>query len=126
LTEIVRESDETALLSLYYPQQMQKAFVAQVESTRSMRYVIELNIRTSLLWGASAHAILAHLDEEAIKRAIKRGDPSPATGAAPNVRHLTEEIARIRREGYAWSVGEGVVSAIGLAVPVFGADHTVK
>jgi DNA-binding IclR family transcriptional regulator len=126
LRDIVRQSDETALLSLYYPRQLQKAFVAQVESTRSMRYVIELNIRTSLLWGASAHAILAYLDRDTIERAIAQRDPSPASGELPKRADLMREIARIHAEGYAWSVGEGVATALGLAVPVFGADGAVK
>ncbi|MCC7345872.1 MAG: IclR family transcriptional regulator [Variibacter sp.] len=126
LRDIVAQSDETALLSLYYPRQLQKAFVAQVESTRPMRYVIELNIRTSLLWGASAHAILAHLAPETIERAMAQRDPSPAAGAPPNLKRLAAELARIRRDGYGWSVGEGVASAIGLAAPVFGSDGAVK
>ncbi|MEP9379105.1 IclR family transcriptional regulator [Aquabacter sp. CN5-332] len=126
LRHIMQESDETALLSLYYPRQLQKAFVAQVESSRSMRYVIELNVRASLLWGASAHAILAHLDQETIERALAARDPSPVSGDRPNQKELRREIARIRAEGYAWSVGQGVATALGLAVPVFGADGLVK
>ena len=126
LRDIVAQSDETALLSLYYPRQLQKAFVAQVESTRSMRYVIELNIRTSLLWGASAHAILAHLDSDTVAQALAQQDPSPASGELPNRNELAKELERIRHEGYAWSAGEGVAMALGLAVPVFGADDTVK
>lgn len=123
---IVNQSDETALLSLYYPRQLKKAFVAQVESTRSMRYVIELNIRTSLLWGASAHAILAHLARGTVAHVLAQRDPSPASGELPNRKNLLGELERIRREGYAWSSGEGVAMALGLAVPVFGADGTVK
>jgi DNA-binding IclR family transcriptional regulator len=126
LRDIVAQSDETALLSLYYPRQLQKAFVAQVESTRSMRYVIELNIRTSLLWGASAHAILAHLDPDIAAQALAQRDPSPASGELPNRKELAEELERVRQEGYAWSAGEGVAMALGLAVPVFGADGAVK
>lgn len=125
LRDIVRQSDETTLLSLYYPRQQQKAFVAQVESTRSMRYVIELNIRSSLLWGASAHAILAYLDPDTVADVLARRDPSPATGKLPNRKDLSRELARIRAEGYARSVGEGVAKALGLAVPVFGADGGV-
>jgi DNA-binding IclR family transcriptional regulator len=126
LRDIVSQSDETTLLSLYYPRQLQKAFVAQVESTRSMRYVIELNIRTSLLWGASAHAILAYLDADTVAQVLAQRDPSPASSEPPNRKELVKELARIRSEGYAWSAGEGVAMALGLAVPVFGADGAVK
>jgi DNA-binding IclR family transcriptional regulator len=126
LRDIARHSDETTLLSLFYPKQMQKAFVAQVESSRSMRYVIELNVRGSMLWGASAHAILAFLDEQTIKRALADRETSPSTGAKANRRALGQELKRIRAEGYARSVGERVATAVGLAVPVFGADGLVK
>lgn len=126
LHDIARTSDETTLLSLFYPKQLQKAFVAQVESSRSMRYVIELNVRGSMLWGASAHAILAHLDEPTIRRALADRETSPSTGAKANRRTLLQELKRIRAEGYARSVGERVPTAIGLAVPVFGADGLVK
>ena len=126
LRDIARRSDETTLLSLFYPKQLQKAFVAQVESSRSMRYVIELNVRGSMLWGASAHSILAFLDEPTIKRALADRETSPATGAKANRRALGQELKRIRAEGYARSVGERVATAVGLAVPVFGADGLVK
>ena len=126
LHDIARRSDETTLLSLFYPKQLQKAFVAQVESSRSMRYVIELNVRGSMLWGASAHAILAFLDEPTIRRALADRETSPSTGARANRRALARELTRIRAEGYARSVGERVPTAIGLAVPVFGADGLVK
>lgn len=125
LQDIVRQSDETALLSLYYPRQQEKAFVAQVESTRSMRYVIELNVRRPLLWGASAHAILAYLDPATLAQVLERRDPSPASGELPNRKELMRELARIRDEGYAWSAGEGVAKALGLAFPVFGAGGAV-
>lgn len=125
LQDIVGQSDETALLSLYYSRQQQKAFVAQVESTRSMRYVIELNVRRPLLWGASAHAILAYLDPATITQVLARRDPSPASGELPNRNELMRELARIRDEGYAWSAGEGVATALGLALPVFGAGGAV-
>lgn len=126
LRDIARQSDETTLLSLFYPKQLQKAFVAQVESSRSMRYVIELNVRGSMLWGASAHAILAHLDEPTIRRALTDREVSPSNGAKANRRALGEELRRIRVEGFARSVGERVPTAVGLAVPVFGADGLVK
>ena len=126
LHEIARQSDETTVLSLYYPTHLQKAFVAQVESTRPMRYVIELNVRHSLAWGASAHAILAQLPEEAVKRALAQREPSPSTGLQFDQKRLFSELHRIRKEGFARSVGERVPTAIGLAVPFFGADGNVK
>jgi IclR family acetate operon transcriptional repressor len=126
LHEIARQSDETTVLSLYYPKQLQKAFVAQVESTRPMRYVIELNIRHSLAWGASAHAILAQLPDETVERALSQREPSPATEMQIDRKKLYAELKRIRQEGYARSVGERVPTAIGLAVPIFGADGKVK
>ena len=126
LRDIAARSDETTLLSLFYPKQLQKAFVAQVESSRSMRYAIELNVRGSMLWGASAHAILAFLDEPTMKRALADREISPSTGAKSNRRALFAELKRIRVEGFARSVGERVPTAIGLAVPVFGADGLVK
>ena len=126
LRSIVAQADETTVLSLYYPKQLQKAFVAQVESARPMRYVIDLNLRHSLAWGASAHAILAHLDAGTITRALAQKEPSPSTGAQVDIRKLHHELARIRAEGYARSLGERVPTAIGLAVPVFGADGNVR
>lgn len=126
LHQIARQSDETTLLSLFYPKQLQKAFVAQVESSRSMRYVIELNTRGSMLWGASAHAILAFLDESTIQLALSDRETSPSTGSKVNRSALRRELARIRAEGYARSVGERVETAVGIAIPVFGADGLVK
>jgi len=125
LRDIAQRTDETTLLSLFYPRQLQKAFVAQVESSRSMRYVIELNVRGSMLWGASAHAILAFLDPPTIQRALADPEKSPSNGRKIDRRALQRELNRIRSDGYARSVGERVPTAIGLAVPVFGADGRV-
>jgi IclR family transcriptional regulator, acetate operon repressor len=126
LHDIARQSDETTLLSMFYPKQLQKAFVAQVESSRPMRYVIELNSRGSMLWGASAHAILAFLDEPAIRLALSDHEISPSKGSKANKSALRRELARIRAEGYARSIGERVETAVGIAVPVFGAEGLVK
>jgi IclR family acetate operon transcriptional repressor len=126
LQDIARRSDETTLLSMFYPKQLQKAFVAQVESSRPMRYVIELNTRGSMLWGASAHAILAFLDEPTIQLALSDRETSPSSGAKVNRSALRRELTRIRAEGYARSVGERVETAVGIAVPVFGAEGLVK
>jgi DNA-binding IclR family transcriptional regulator len=125
LRDIAGRTDETTLLSLFYPKQLQKAFVAQVESSRSMRYVIELNFRGSMLWGASAHAILAYLDPPTIQRALADREKSPSSGRKIDRRALLSELSRIRTEGYAHSVGERVPTAVGLAVPIFGADRLV-
>jgi DNA-binding IclR family transcriptional regulator len=126
LHNIARQSDETTLLSLFYPKQLQKAFVAQVESSRSMRYVIELNTRGSMLWGASAHAILAFLNESTMRLAFSDRETSPSTGSKVNRNALRRELARIRTEGYARSVGARVETVVGIAVPIFGADGLVK
>jgi len=73
----------------------------------------------------SAHAILAFLDPPTIQRALADPEKSPSNGRKIDRRALQRELNRIRSDGYARSVGERVPTAIGLAVPVFGADGRV-
>jgi DNA-binding IclR family transcriptional regulator len=126
LHDIADKCDETTLLTIYYPKQLSKAFVAQVESTRPMRYVMDLNVPHSVLWGAAGKSVLAQLDDKSLAQVFANAEVSPATQARVDRQKLMNELTLIRARGFARSVGERIPTAIGIAVPVFGADGSVK
>jgi IclR family acetate operon transcriptional repressor len=126
LRSIVDACDETALLSLYLRDRHAAMFAAKVDSTKPVRYVIDLNVPQSLLWGPSGRAILASLDEPAIERVIRANGNAPSTdGHRLDRRALNEDLEAIRRSGYAASRGERVPNAVGIAAPFFHADRSV-
>ena len=125
LRKIVGQCDETALLGTVLAERLQMSYVAQVESTKPMRYVIDLNVPHSLMWGATGRAILAHLGDEAVAKVWERNDPSPAGHPRPTRKVLREDLAKIRANGYSYTRGQRIPTAIGLAVPFFSATGSV-
>jgi IclR family transcriptional regulator, KDG regulon repressor len=126
LREIVDACDETALLGLYQRDRHMMIFAAKVESTKPVRYVIDLNVPQTPLWGATGRAIAAHLDEAELERAIA-ANPLAPDGRPQRLdrRALRAELEAIRRDGFAFSSGQRIPTAVGIAAPFFFADGTV-
>jgi DNA-binding IclR family transcriptional regulator len=119
--ELVTEVDETACLLTYDADAGEAKFVLCVDCDQPIQYVVPLGSTVPLHAGASGKAILAEL-----QRADWPGEPLPAFSDATitEVRALEREIAQVREQGYATSVGEHLVDAAGVASPFF-VDGTV-
>jgi DNA-binding IclR family transcriptional regulator len=77
-----------------------------------------------LAWGAPARAILAFLDHPLREEIIAQRGPSP-TGERIDARALRDELATIRKQGYAFSHGQHTPTAVGIAAPFFAATGDV-
>ncbi|WP_230990403.1 IclR family transcriptional regulator [Rhodococcus oxybenzonivorans] len=64
------------------------------------------------LWSGAARAILAYLDREEVERVVPREKMQA---------ELTDELATIRRQGWAMARGEVLSGALAVTVPVFDA-----
>jgi DNA-binding IclR family transcriptional regulator len=124
LTNIVAQCDETAVLGLYLPEQRRMIISDRVESNKPMRYVLPLNLPRELAWGAPARAILAFLDRSVQEEIVAQRGVSPS-GEPIAARALRDELAAIRRQGYAFSHGQHTPTAIGIAAPFFAATGDV-
>jgi IclR family acetate operon transcriptional repressor len=126
LRQLVDVCDETCVLSLYLPAEGKIFFAERVDSSRALRYLVELNTPVSVLWGASGRAILAFLDSETVDRVYDAEGRAPGSGAAlPARRSLDKDLAAIRERGYDITHGQKIAGAVGIGAPVFGVDAKV-
>lgn len=97
--------------------------IDQVESQNSVRHVLNLGGRYPLWSGATGKAILANMEESEIEAVCsnlkKAGDLILASGVKLNIDKLREELATIRRQGYALSLGERTPITSAVAAPIF-------
>jgi len=124
---LVDACNETAFLGLYDPARREMMFAASVESEHPLRYAIDLNQWMPMNTGASSLAILAFLSKhevDAVVATILRVPPMTPNAIASRPR-LYAELAAIRRRGYAFSRGQRLAGAIGIAAPVFGSGGRV-
>jgi len=95
--------------------------VARVLTDQPLRVSMEVGTLTSLTAGASGKLLLAYMDPEKVEVIVRRAFPEPGT---PAEQKLLDELAQIKRRGYAYSESEAVQGMYGLGVPVFGPDDT--
>lgn len=126
LQQVVDACNETCVLSLYLPAEGHMVFAEKCDSSQLLRYQLTLNAPLPVAWGASGRSIMAFLPEEERKRLYKATGTAPATGhkLAPAA-ELEEELAGIRKHGYAITHGQKIAGAVGISAPVFGAGGTV-
>jgi IclR family acetate operon transcriptional repressor len=126
MRRLVDACNETALLAIYDPSQLDMAFVATVESSHPLRYMIELNQRLPLHLGAPGLAIMAFLPPEDIVAVIERTRLSPVTNLSITEPYrLQIELEKIRKRGCAATKGQLIPGATGLAAPIFGSRGEV-
>lgn len=100
--------------------------VAQCESDNAVRYTIDIGAVAPLHVGSSGKVLLAFMDEADANRLL---DAVPLTRITPATvtsrAALKEQLAEVRRTGFAYSVGERTPGAAGLTVPIHGKDGFV-
>jgi DNA-binding IclR family transcriptional regulator len=125
LEQIVAECNETAVLSVYVPEEETMMFTELVDSRQPLRYSIPLFVHFPLEWGASGRVLLAYLPSEVRDRVVARAVAAPGTGQPLDPAELDYDLSRVREQGYAVSRGQKFAGAVGLAAPVFNARHHI-
>jgi IclR family acetate operon transcriptional repressor len=126
LEELANESGETACFGVYDPLQKQLMFIASVESPHPLRYVIAMHSWMPLHSGASGLAILAFLPPEERREIVRAlGLPAMTKSTIVDEEKLERACARIRRKGYAYTRGQRVAGAVGIAAPLLQSDSQV-
>lgn len=118
MRRVSAETGECVFLSIR--EGREKVCVSSVESGgRSVRYVPKPGSVAPLHVGASGKSILAFLRQEEIKEALGKGKLVAATrNTITDKVKLKDHLARIRKNGYAYTEGESVPGAWGLAFPI--------
>jgi DNA-binding IclR family transcriptional regulator len=119
----VEACGETCWLGIYLPSQLAMTFVADVPSSHSLGYRMPADAVIPVLWGSSGQAILAHRPSDELDEILRLAAPSPATGTpVPSRAVLDEKLAPVRERGYAYTEGEKIPDARGIAAPIIGAN----
>ena len=126
MQELVAKCNEAAFLGFYDPSRLQMMFVAVINSTHPLRYVVPINEWIPVHAGASGLAVMAFLPEPE-RRAIveRRGLPRITAATITDPRVLEAELAKVRPRGYALSRGQRTKGAVAIAAPIWGPNGTI-
>ena len=127
LIEMNNTTHETCGLSIRIG--IEDIYLDQVESTFPIRHVLPLGTRGPLWSGATGKAMLAYMDkgevDEIIENLRKSGEVILASGKTLDVSELLEEIADVRKLGFAVTSGERSTAATAVASPIIDYNNKV-
>ena len=118
---MVRLQDQTReTISLYVLEGDERVCVERLESPETVRIVARVGRRIPLYAGSAGKVFLAFLPEAKQEELLKKMKLVPMTEKTiTDLDELKENLKKIKRLGYAFSNGEWVLDAAGVAGPVF-------
>jgi IclR family transcriptional regulator, KDG regulon repressor len=124
MTELQQLSRET--ISLYLLDGTDRVCVERLESPQNVRIVARLGLRLPLYAGSAGKVILAFLNEDRQEHILATVPLQPFTQhTITDLKVLRAELVKIRQQGYAFSHGEWIQDASGVAAPIYGPDRQV-
>lgn len=124
MEDLRQKTGET--ISLYLLDGMERLCIERMESHHTVRMVPRLGKRLPLHAGSGGKAMLAFLTEAQIESVLTQGNLTAFTSATMvNPQMLRDELEKVRRKGYAISMGEWLTDASGVAAPIFGRTGSV-
>ena len=111
LTDMAREHQET--VNLYIRRDIRRLCIAQAESPRALRHVVNVGDEFPMWAGASAKVLLADVDEGLLARVVAGAPPGRC-----ELVDLREAVVAAKQAGYAVSHGERELGVSAVAVPV--------
>jgi DNA-binding IclR family transcriptional regulator len=125
LALLTKECGETTMFGIYDPVGHRMMFVDKVDAPHPLRYVVELHRWLPIHAGATGLAILAFLPPEERARVYADGLKAITPNTIVTPTDLEAELERIRKRGYAHSIGQRTQGAVGFAAPVFDSNGSV-
>lgn len=116
LEELLERTGETAVLTRLDPATMTVTYLEGIDSRQTVRYTVSLGSSRPLYSTAAGQAILAHEDEAAREHYLTHTPfrhLTPYTITDPD--RLRAKLQTIRDDGFAISIQEGIVGAVGIA-----------
>jgi DNA-binding IclR family transcriptional regulator len=117
MQELWKRTGETITLSAMVG--LQRTYIDQLVSAREIRMTADLGRLVPLYLGGSGKAMLAFLPDELQDRVLGMTPPAAEGHAAVDLESLREELAQVRRQGFATSRNERLQGALSVAAPVF-------
>jgi DNA-binding IclR family transcriptional regulator len=102
-------------------------FIDGIETRKPGVWRLQIGALRPLHANSTGHVYLAFADDAALSDYIARHehDPAPQSGESLNETALREDIAAIRKRGYATSVRQGMLPMASLAFPIWDAEHNL-
>jgi DNA-binding IclR family transcriptional regulator len=120
INELLFVSKET--ISLYILDNDERLCIERMESAQNVRIVARIGRRLPLYAGSAGKVLLAFLPKNRQEEIIKKTEFIPFTEQTViDPQKLRDELKIIKKQGYAFSNGEWVADAAGVAAPIF--DH---
>lgn len=116
LRRLVDETGESAFLLVV--EGRSAVVIDTVASDAPLRLTYPVGTPWPLYAGASNKVLLAHLPEEMVAEVLSGPLPRITPRTLTDSSRLRAELARIRRQGFAHSVGELTPGIVGVAVPI--------
>ena len=127
LHELQQSTGETSALGIRV--ELERMFINRVPSSYEVHHSVPVGKRLKLWYGSGGKSILAFMTEDEIEAVLSEfnntGDSVLATGQVVTVASLREELARIRKQGYAVGTGERTSGVVGVSAPIFNYNQQV-
>lgn len=111
MLKVFQETNEN--IGLYIQDEDCKLCIERMESTKALRHVIDIGDRVTMSRGAIGKILLAFMAPDDWKAFDKEGWPK------------IEELQKIKKSGYALSIGEREEGLIGIAAPIMNSKGKV-
>jgi len=127
LHELQQITGETSALSSKV--ELERTFLNCIPSNYQVRHIVTVGARRQLWYGSGGKVILAFMSEEEIESVLNQFENSGvsvlASGQEVTVESLREELAQIKKQGYAVAAGERNPDASGVSAPIFNHNQDV-
>lgn len=123
MTQLCKETGESVFLTVV--SRDESVCIDRIDSPQRVRVTMDIGGRYPLHAGASNKLLLAYLPPQVREELIARGLPAhtPDTITAPDA--LGEDLATIRQQGWAYSIGELTPGVAAIAVPVRDSNREI-
>lgn len=126
LEDLATRTRESVFLALLDREARLVTYVDRIDSPQAVRYSVPVGTMRPLYCSAAGLVLLAFQDEEWRERYLRTAQIKPLTpDTVVGKAAIRAQLARIREEGVAVSVGAAVAGVAGIAAPVFDPDGSV-
>lgn len=123
LVELWERTQESAVMTSLDREAMTVVYEEGLESPQTIRYTVAVSSVRPLYSTAAGQAMLAFQPTDTLDRYFATTRFEQHTRATiTDPARLREKLARIREDGFAVSIQEGIPGAVGIAAPLFGRD----
>ena len=127
LHELQQATGETA--ALIVREELERMFIHSIPSNYQVRHVVAVGKRRELWYGSGGKVMLAFMTDDEIKAVLNQfsisGVSELASGQEITVEKLRDELAQIKKQGYAVAAGERNPDACGVSAPIFNHNQEV-